>query len=418
MTDSPAGQTGSHTAERSDSHDPSHEIQRRMDIRSYERLFLWLAKWDEHVMSRCPSTVRKTLKALGMMVAFTTVLAFVSALYTIKTTLIPPDFSMGWAVSIVLAAVYAYGIMAIDRVIVSASNSRAILIRIPFAVMIALAVSYPVKLLFFEGRIASEIDQMVQEENAPVIKRIEALKADAAKRQSDRRGIILDEIASFDKEVAVLDKQIEEEAKKIECGPKCQEYRRQKEDVLVKRARSADRLDAVSAPGYLPEDTRLEVEGLQTEIANRRAIAYDFLYKIEALDRIAEEVGTSYTYLSWFLILFFAALELVPMALKLSLGMTEYHYYIEARTALNNQKIVSITNLYLSRMQEDDQAVMDVPIEVTDIIAHAMEDESTPMRRARHETLTEALAAERPAARPPADPVEGPTPTEDPREQA
>ena len=418
MSDARDGQDRPRETERSDSHDPSHEIQRKLDIRPYERPFLWLAKWDEHVMSRCPSTVRKTLKALGMMVAFTTVLAFVSALYTVKTTLIPPDFSMGWPVSIALAAVYAYGIMAIDRVIVSASNAKAVLVRIPFALIIAIAVSYPVKLLFFEGRIASEIDQMVTEGNASLVKRIEELKADAAKRQSDKRAIILDEIASFDKEIAVLDRQIEEEARKIECGPKCQEFRSQKEDVLVKRAGAVGRLDAVSEPGYLPEGTRLQVEGLQAEMDGRRAIAYDFLYKIEALDRIAKEVGPSYTYLSWFLLVFFAALELVPMALKLSLGMTEYHYYIEARTALNNQKIVSLTNWYLTRMQENDQAVMDVPIEVTDMIAHAMEDESTPMRRVRHETLAEVLAAERPPVRPSPDPVEGPTTPEEPREPA
>ena len=142
----------------------------------------------------------------------------------------------------------------------------------------------------------------------------------------------------------------------------------------------------------------------------RRDAAYDFLYKMEALDRIGEEVGWSYRFISYFLFFFFLALEIVPLILKWTLGKTEYHYYIEARTQINNQKILSWANLYLRWMQEheaDRDALERVP-EVTDKIAEVIEDESTPARR-----LDAELGADPPKEEAGRDPIEGTTPRDD-----
>ena len=387
------------------------EVKRRLHIRPLLNVLLWLSKTDYYVLSLCPTTARNTLASLGMMVIFTTALAFASSLYTLKTAVVPPDSSLAWPISVVLALVYAFGILIIDREIVGATSSRAAWIRLIFALLIATAVSYPVKLLFFEGRIVNEIDQMLEEEHAPKIERIDHLKSTIDKERYEQRTGINSQIDAIDKSIEALDKEIEREGDIVHCGPKCQALLAQKDEMMEQRLGLVERLQSLKATGELPKPILEEINELEAEMKARRAAAYDFLYKAEALDRIAEEVGSSYHLLSIFIFLFFALLETVPLFLKLALGKTEYHYYIEARTQINNQKIVSWANLYLKWMQEneaDRDALERVPAEVTDKIAAAMEDESTPARR-----LDAELGASPHTEEAGRDSIEGPTPQDD-----
>ena len=393
-------------------HHSIDEVKRRLHIRPLLNVLLWLSKTDYYVMSLCPTTARNTLASLGMMVIFTTALAFASSLYTLKTAVVPPDASLAWPIAVVLALVYAFGILIIDREIVGATSSRAVWIRLIFALLIATAVSYPVKLLFFEGRIVNEIDQMLEEEHAPKIERIEHLKSTIDKDRWEQREGIRSQIDAIDKSIEALDKEIEREGDIVHCGPKCQALLAQKDEKMVQRLALVEKLQSLNATGELPAPILAEINALEAEMKTRRAAAYDFLYKAEALDRIADEVGASYQFLSYFIFIFFALLETVPLFLKLALGKTEYHYYIEARTQINNQKIVSWANLYLQWMQDnerDQQALERVPAEVTDIIAAAMEDESTAARRLDAELGADPHREEEAGP----DPIEGPTPREE-----
>ena len=381
-------------AGRAFSHVSVREIKRRLEISWFGGMLLWLSKTNYHVLVVCPTTVRTTLAALGMMVIFTTALAFVSALYTVKTALVPPDYFLAWPISVVLAAIYAFGIMIIDREIVGATGNRALFIRFVFALFIATAVSYPVKLLFFDGRIANEIAQLLEEEYAPKIERIEQLKDTAEAERRQRRDQLDAQIAQLDGVIAVVSREIEREEQKVHCGPKCQALIAQKAENMAERRGLVEEMDSLPAPGQLPEAAQREVDLLRAEMDARAAVAYDFLYKMEALDRIAREVGPSYYVISTFLFIFFLMLEIVPLALKFSIGRTEYHYYIDARTRINNQKIVSIANLYIERMERDNQAALeDVPAEVTDVIAAAMEDEAIAERSPETRSVAEVLEA-------------------------
>ena len=369
--------------ERAASHVPIHEVKRRLHISPIASLLLWLSKTDYYVLSLCPTTTRNTFASLGMMVIFTTLVAFCAALYTAKTTFVPPGAPWAWPISVALATIYAFGILIIDREIVGATSTKALWIRLVFAVLIATAVSYPVKLLFFEGRIASEIDQLLDEEHAPKLQRIAELQRTVENERQEQRQSVRSQIDSLDRDVRVMDEEIEREKNIGHCGPKCQGLLATKERMLARRLDLVHGLEALNQPGHLPEPVRLEIERLRAEMDSRAANAYDFLFKAEALDRIAAEMGRSYHVLSWFIFAFFFLLESVPLGLKLALGRTEYHYYIEARTQLNNQKIVSLANLYIGHMQENDERALEVPEEVTDIIAAVMEDESTATRRLR-----------------------------------
>ena len=390
------------------------EVKRRLHIRPLLNVLLWMSKTDYYVLSLCPTTARNTLASLGKMVIFTTSLAFASSLYTLKTAVVPPDASLAWPISVVLALVYAYGILIIDREIVGATSTSAAaqVIRLLFALLIATAVSYPVKLLFFEGRIVNEIDQILEEEHAPKIERIEHLKSTVDKDRYEQREGIRSQIDAIDKSIEALDKEIEREGDIVHCGPKCQALLAQKDEMMKNRIGLVERLQSLNATGELPASILEEINALEAEMKARRDVAYDFLYKMEALDRIADEVGPSYQFISTFLFMFFLALEIVPLVLKWTLGKTEYHYYIEARTQINNQKIVSWANLYLKWMQEneaDRDALERVPDEVTDKIAAVMEDESTPARRLDAELGSDPHTEEE-AGR---DPIEGTTPRDD-----
>ena len=373
--------------ERAASHVPIHEVKRKLHISPITSMLLWLSKTDYYVLSLCPTTTRNTFASLGMMVIFTTLVAFCAALYTAKTTFVPPGAPYAWPIAVGLASIYAFGILIIDREIVGATSTKALWIRLVFAVLIATAVSYPVKLLFFEGRIASEIGQLLEEEHAPKLQRIAELKRTVENERQEQRRSVRSQIDSLDRDVRVMDEEIEREKNIGHCGSKCRELLATKEQMLARRLDLVRGLDTFNQPGQLPEPVRLEVARLRTEMDSRAANAYDFLFKAEALDRIAAEMGQSYHILSSFIFLFFFLLESVPLGLKLALGRTEYHYYIEARTQLNNQKIVSLANLYIGYMQENDERALEVPEEVTDIIAAVMEDESTATRRLR-DTVT------------------------------
>ena len=279
------------TPHRAPHHLSIDEVKRRLHIRPLLNILLWLSKTDYYVMSLCPTTARNTLASLGMMVIFTTALAFASSLYTLKTAVVPPDASLAWPIAVVLALVYAFGILIIDREIVGATSSRAAWIRLIFALLIATAVSYPVKLLFFEGRIVNEIDQMLEEEHAPKIERIEHLKSTVDRDRWEQREGIKSQIDAIDKSIEALDEEIKREGDIVHCGPKCQALLAQKDEMMVQRLALVERLQSLNATGELPAPILEEINKLEAEMKSRRDAAYDFLYKAEALDRIAEEVG-------------------------------------------------------------------------------------------------------------------------------
>ena len=166
--------------------------------------------------------------------------------------------------------------MIIDREIVGATSSKGVWIRPIFALLIATAVSYPVKLLFFDGRIVNEIDQMLEEEHAPKIERIEHLKSTIDKERWEQREGITSQIDAIDKSIEALDKEIEREGSIVHCGPKCQALLAQKEEMMEKRIALVERLQSLNATGELPAPILEEINELEAEMKARRAAAYDF----------------------------------------------------------------------------------------------------------------------------------------------
>ena len=344
---------------RSHNHRPAEDIARELRIGPVEGLLLWLSKTDIYVLALSSRHTRLTLASLGMMVLFTSLLAFCSSFYALLDTLVNPESSMRWPIVTVLALIYSFGIMIIDREIVGSTSMKSLPVRIVFAVGIAMAVSFPVKLKFFDGRVKIEIEQIIKERNKDKLDRIQMLSLTGEPERQQQRTQIQDRINSYNKEIAILDGQINYEANLIRCDVRCQTFREQKAKLVAEHKSAEVELNAISSPSALPLRIQQDIESLQGDIKKQMDISYDFLSKWEALGRIKKDPKVDYEILSYFVFGFFMLLELVPMALKWSLGKTEYHYYIEARSNLGNQKIIALNNVFMEVMQRDPNSVLD-----------------------------------------------------------
>ena len=178
---------------------------------------------------------------MGMMVLFTSLMAFCTSSYTISSTMVTSGGAERWIAVLLLGTLYAFGIMIIDREIVGASATptpaqRFIspVIRIVFAVGIAITVSFPVELKLFEGRIATEIQKMETDSNLQFQQKIDAIKSpylDANRASLDSMRATIN---SYNAEIATLTAEIEREANDVECAAECQRFRAQKEATQAK----------------------------------------------------------------------------------------------------------------------------------------------------------------------------------------
>ncbi len=370
------------TARKDHSHKRLSQIKSEQNIGALEGVLLWLAKADLYVVSISTRHSRSMLSGLGAMVVFTALLAFVTSLYTLLSTLIGPDNAYRWPIAVLLAGIYTYGIILIDREIVGATESswKTTIVRMIFAIFIAVAVSYPAKLKFFEGRIDAEIDTIISEQNSDLLERRELIVVRAESERDTQISNIQTQIDSYSEQIqSMVDEIAVEMSQRGGCGPRCESLTAQNETLNQRLESLKSQLADMVQNSSFSSLANNELEAIDQEISSKRLVAYDILYKIEALDRITA-ANTSALMVSWFLLGFFLLLEMVPLALKWSIGHTEYHYYINARNNINKQKIVSIANIFIQMMQDDPEQVFNgVPREITDFIAYMLEDESVDL---------------------------------------
>lgn len=409
---------------RADSHQTEAEIEERLQTYGFERVLLKLAKTDLFALELCTDISRKNLAGLGLIVMITGVIAFFSASYTFSSMIFGrgPDGSVpisSMVLGALLAGVYACCIMVIDREIVSSIRSNWLMGigRLIFAGVVAGAVSYPVKLLLFDGAIQQEIVKMVDEKNAAPLGRIEAKtsgwRADIAAKAADIQAQIDGARKTREKQLAVFEQEssvMRGRAGKIAYGAQA-EVNRLDETIaqLTSRKQSLEREFPMS------EKDLAEIEETKAQLKRLARNSQDLLTKWEASTRLtkaAEERGDhSYTLVTGFVVAFFFLLEIMPIFIKVSLGESEYHYYLEARQNLNIQKIVSISNFYLRAMQDQEhpENFAKVPAEVTEWMHASMEDEKVPYRAPASWSSPppEASASSQSASPPPDGPVSG-----------
>jgi len=351
-------------------------------LKFYERFLLFLSKTDMSILQHCTRSTRMTLTSVGAMVLITGVLALFSAFFTIKNSFFRDENSVvAWGVSIVIATMYSIAIMAFDRELVSCTDKKATLWRIPFAVLIGIVIAFPIELQLQHGKISEKLDDMAKVRNADIDKEIKSLKASQDK-------LLTDSIGDLEKKIEGLTELRDQEqvSAKSEalpenglCRDNCEEHKanaeryqaaidetaKKKEDKIKEITKSED---------YIELKNKIAEFELQQE--NNRKNSNDLLSQKLALSQLHKDpiYGTSAMVLSIFLFIFFVTFECFPVLIKYFMEYTEYHAYYDARMRINIAKITAISNHWWKKVEQKPELLITTKTEVTDLFQEALED--------------------------------------------
>jgi len=378
-------------------HRPIEDVYHDLQLNPFERAMLWLSKTDPYALGAATYHTHLTLQALGMFVLGTGILAWVSAFFALKVSLEAEGASIvaaGFA-----ATLYAFLIMMIDREIASSQNKGSLLIRLPFAVLIGIVISFPIENMLLKGRIEAEIDKIVKVRNEASYARIAEINQFGVAGRAEERESQLRTLASIDLEISALDKDIDNEIRvRGGCEARCKDKQANKAEREKKKEQQLQRLQLLGKPIELPADLAQERAALQAAVSKDRKQSTDFLSRLEAMTSINKESPES-TLATWLLRFFFIALELAPALIKLTLAETEYHRYLEARRRLNISKSTAIANYWIRELNEHPERVFDAPVEITDALIAHTEDSMVAVRGGEAEAIHRARRAVVDAAR-------------------
>ncbi len=355
----------------------------RLKLSPLERFLLFMAKTDLHVLQFCTKETRMTMASVGAMVLITGVLAFGSSFFTIHSSFFGGENSAkALLITGAVATFYMLAIVVFDREIVSATNKSAVLVRVPFAILIGLVIAFPIELKLLEGRISDQIGMMVEANHAAETEKLERRR----ERILDERASELEKLVKpYDARIALLEKEVAsilDEYNRERARGGCREYCQQRRQELEK-ARSelkAAQREKENVMRSLEEtyDARLREAAQailrhEAEVKRIKEDSHDLLSQAMALSQITSEDGTANA-LSWFIRIFFILFETFPVLIKLFLPYTEYHAYLDARRNLNISKIFAVANHALDSIKKYPDHVQMMETEVTDIFERVVED--------------------------------------------
>lgn len=358
-----------------------HRNIRSLKISPVGRFLLFLSKTDLHVLQFCTSETRMTLSSVGMMVLITGILAYFSSFFAIESTFFRNDESpMAVLIPAFISLIYSMAIVTFDREIVSATDKRAALLRIPFAMVIGFVISFPIELKLQQERIDAQILTTVEVRNAPKIVQITAFNEKIATTKEAELQPFRDSINGVVKSIKELEQARDKEClnpTRKGCGPIADSIdikaTAQKEQLAALRNEYSQReqqVDELIHKRYLSKFE--EIEKLQNEVSRDKQ-SHDFLTQAIALHEITSSNSTA-AWMSWFLRIFFVMFELFPVLIKMFLPYTEYHAYLDARRRINVNKIIGVTNYEDDEMRKNPGNIKLNRTELTDILEEVMED--------------------------------------------
>lgn len=377
----------------------------RMVVNWLENRMLWLSKTDMHALQFCTDETRHNQIAIGVVVLITGIMALMSSYFALQSTVFSDVNGLVGALGLLFIPMfYAFAIIIFDREVVSATDKRAALLRIPFAILIGLVISAPIELKLQQGRIDVQITKTVEENNAGKLKLINTFDSDRLTRIDKAYGISSEELI---KSLTATNKQITDLIlrQNTEYGRKdrpgiggnynqiVSEISRaeEKRDTIQGQINKIDKNKIAETIDNELKDKAKEIEKLRTEIAHEKN-AHDLLTQMEALYKVRENSSTAAT-MGWILTLFLVFFELFPALTKLFVAPNEYHAYLDARRRVQRNKIFALSSRYDGIMQEEIQDISSaseiknknllVHEELTDFLEEIMEDRQKDRRNPR-----------------------------------
>jgi hypothetical protein len=312
-----------------------------------ERFFQYLSKTDPRIIAHplC-SASRMTQTSLGVMVLFTGILAFFSGSYAVFTAF------NSLSLSIVVGIIYALMIITFDREIVSATDKRAVVIRLPLALFIGVIVAVPIELQLLEDRINKELDKQSLIENKQALDR----RNTAIDRLRNRREQLESEAEQYRKDIRQWEDAMDAEITgKVKAGRTGIEgegpaYRSAKE----RRDATQRLLAEVENQLKKIEENERDVFKLANEDFKQQSVkqTYGFLSKMEALGDLKNHSSTI-LWTSWAIKLLFITLELFPALVKLFLPYSTYNALVEASRRQEIQRVHAICNKSLQEIEQN-----------------------------------------------------------------
>ncbi len=309
-----------------------------------KKILLWMSSTDSELINYCTKRSIMLQETLGAMVLFTGLMAFISGSYAIYT------FTHSNVSALIGGAIYSFGIIQFDRFIVASSNKMAVLLRLPLAIIIGLAVSLPLETFILGERIDQELSEKhIREHIDPQDKEIEEKLRQFDQRispQIERLEVVNDEIDRKRKQYT-LEIQGTGGSGKRGVGPIAAQILTQIESYEAEKKELESAIESHKAKRKGEEEKlRSRADFLTVEQS------YDLLARVEALEVIKGKSSAA-NRIAWLLRLLFVTIEIFPAVAKFFLDKNEYFALIEARNHLNRQQTNVVANAGMQEIKDN-----------------------------------------------------------------
>lgn len=328
------------------------------------RLLLFFSKTDYQVYKNCTTYAKNIQLSLGLFVILTGLLAFISGSYAISNLFVEFDWRTnqihfnehGRYLTPILGFFYAIIIVAIDREIVSAKNKRAVLLRIPLAIVLGAVVAVPIELKMLEGRIEKQLQEDYKEEN----ENVRMTKDNELVALENGRDSLKLEVNNVQQRVNYYENLMQLELAgqstgrttgKFGEGPVWRQNKALRDSASIRLERAKNDLQSFEKDEYLKRKKEIEQKYATDQVSQQ----FDLLSKYQALAKIeANDKTGSVRKMTWGITIIFMLFEIIPSLMKLITPATEYDALIEARRRLNIQLTNAAANEGLEDLDCDD----------------------------------------------------------------
>lgn len=304
-----------------------------------ERFFQFLSKTDTQVINsqHCSKFARMTQTSLGVLVFITGVFAFLSGSFAVQTAF------KNIALAVIVGILYGLMIMAFDREIVSATNKKAVWIRLPLAFFIGFIVSVPIEMRLLQDRLEKQLHINEKIENQDLINQNQA----SIDKLHVRRDTLENDVQKYRDQVARWSDAMEAEVVgrvragrtgKAGEGPAYREAARNR-DLSEKLLN--DTVKQLKEVGDQQKEEQTQIENTYQRGYVHQT--YGFLSQFEALEQLKEQSAAAWR-ISWMLRLLFIFIEVFPALVKLLLPYSAYNAILEARRRESIQLVHALTN--------------------------------------------------------------------------
>lgn len=317
--------------------------------------FLWkCAGVDKQILEYTPYYDHVKYAGIGGIILATGFLAFISMSFAIWYIF----QSIG--ISLLIGAIWGIIVFNLDRFIISGTGKGdgkeniglseiwpGGAVRILMAVILGLTISAPLEVYIFQKEIDKQFYKLDQKEQKAEIEKIEKIYTKSP------------EFAKLNKDKEILEgevKQLEVEREKYQtlaaaenttenggCGPRCEEFKRMANDVLIRITERKDKINSIDQKLDVFENNK---NNKVNELSKVNNSSHGLLDRLLALEDIPGS-----TIPTWMVRLMFVIIEVAPILFKMMLVKSSYNWMeenvaqiLEAKQGISLHEVIDEKN--------------------------------------------------------------------------